>query len=205
MIAGNAALVCTHMGDLLMKRQSVHIAFVLVLAGVALNLQTASAQVTPTTAQDPQAMMQAMQAAQADASKPGDEALNCDRLQEQLVAVTEDPTLQAHLQAAGMAAQQDQAAQAAKGQVAMQTVQTIIASMVPGAGMATISASAAEAPTQQAQTAERVQSRMAQAQQMMVIMPKLLRGQRLIELAAAKQCEWAAGLDSADTVARPDK
>jgi hypothetical protein len=188
-----------------MKRQSIHFAFVLMLGGVALNLQTVSAQVTPTTAPDPQAMMQAMQAAQADASKPGDEALNCDRLQEQLVAVTEDPTLQAHLQSAGMAAQQDQAAQAEKGQVAMQTVQTIIASMVPGAGMATISAAAAAAPTQQAQTAERVQSRMAQAQQMMVIMPKLLRGQRLIELASAKKCEWAAGLDSGGAVARPDK
>jgi hypothetical protein len=40
-----------------MKCQSVHIAFVLVLAGVALNLQTAPAQVTPTAAPDAQAMM----------------------------------------------------------------------------------------------------------------------------------------------------
>ena len=30
--------------------------------------------------------------------------------------------------------------------------------------------------------------------QMMAFMPKLMRGQRLIELATARKCEWATGV-----------
>jgi hypothetical protein len=50
------------------------------------------------------------------------------------------------------------------------------------------------AQMQVAQGAARMQSRMAQGQQMMAFMPKLLRGQRLIELATARKCEWAMGV-----------
>jgi len=39
-----------------------------------------------------------------------------------------------------------------------------------------------------------MQSKMADAQQMMVFMPKLMRGQRLIELAMVRKCEWVTGL-----------
>jgi len=39
-----------------------------------------------------------------------------------------------------------------------------------------------------------VQSRMDQGQQMMAFMPMLMRGQRLVELAAVRKCEWLAGL-----------
>jgi hypothetical protein len=153
---------------------------------------------------DPQAMMKAMETAQADASKPGDEKLSCDRLEEQMVAAAQDPAVQEHVEAAGLSAQKDQAAmQAAKGQIAMQTIQTVLAATVPGAAMATTMASAAQAQTQQAQTTARVQSRMGQAQQMMAILPQLLRGQRLIELAMAKKCEWAGGIDSADGAKKP--
>jgi hypothetical protein len=190
-------------GDPLMKNMSVFIALALLAAG-AFHAQTASAQATPTPSMDPQAMMKAMEAAQAEASKPGDEKLSCDRLEEQMVAVGQDPALQEHVQAAGLSAQKDQAAmQGAKGQIAMQTIQTVLAATVPGAAMGSTMASAAQAPAQQAQTAARLQSRMVQAQQMMAIMPKLLRGQRLIELAMVKKCEWAGGMDSADAAKIP--
>lgn len=45
-----------------------------------------------------------------------------------------------------------------------------------------------------AQGAARLQSRMAEGQQMMAFMPKLMRGQRLIELATARKCEWTTGV-----------
>ena len=32
------------------------------------------------------------------------------------------------------------------------------------------------------------------AMQMMAFMPKLMRGQRLIELATARKCEWSTGV-----------
>ena len=66
--------------------------------------------------------------------------------------------------------------------------------MVPGAAMGHMMASAAENQAKVAQGAARVQSRMAEGQQMMAFMPKLMRGQRLIELATARKCEWATGV-----------
>jgi hypothetical protein len=66
--------------------------------------------------------------------------------------------------------------------------------MVPGAAMGHMMASAAENQAKAAQGAARMQSKMADAQQMMVFMPKLMRGQRLIELAMVRKCEWVTGL-----------
>ena len=84
--------------------------------------------------------------------------------------------------------------QVSKSEIAAKSAATVIASMVPGAAMGHMMASAAENQAKGAQGAARMQSRMAEAQQMMAFMPKLMRGQRLIELATARKCEWAAGL-----------
>jgi hypothetical protein len=184
-----------------MKRQMIAFAGAL-CASAAFPMQTISAQALPGANQDYQAMMEALQTAQAAASQPGDEELTCDQLQEQIVVVANDPAFQAFVQTAGAKAQKDLATmEAAKAQIATQAVQTIIASMVPGGAMAQVAASAAQAPVQQAQAAERVQSVMMQGQQMMAFMPKLMRGQRLIELGGAKNCEWAQGAMSDSSLA----
>jgi hypothetical protein len=65
---------------------------------------------------------------------------------------------------------------------------------VLGAAMGHMTASAAENQVKVAQGAARMQSRMAQGMQMMAFMPKLMRGQRLIELGTARKCEWATGV-----------
>ena len=169
-----------------------------IVLGVALLTvcSLSSGQVPPPigATQDYEAMAKAMEKAQADAIQPGDERLTCDQLQQQLVAVGQDPAFQAYVQAAGVAAQKDLAMQVPKGEIAAQTAATIAASMVPGAAMGQMTASAAQNQAKAAQTTARVQSRMMDAQQMMVFMPKLMRGQRLIELAAIRKCEWIAGL-----------
>jgi hypothetical protein len=158
--------------------------------------QTAMPRPPAGAMQDPQAMLAAYEAAQAEASRPGDEKLTCEKLQEQLVAIVQDPALTAHVQAAGVTAEKDLAkTEAAKGRVAAQTAATIIASAVPGASMGVMAAQAADAQAKQPQYAERMQSKMIQAQQMMTLMPKLMRGQRLLELAAGRRCEWAADLN----------
>jgi hypothetical protein len=145
--------------------------------------------------QDYQAMAKAMEKAQAEASQPGDERLSCDQLQQQLVAVAQDPAFQAYVQAAGVEAQKQMAQmQVPQSEIAAKSAATAIASMVPGAAMGHMTANAAENQLKAAQSAANVQARMAQGQQMMAFMPKLMRGQRILELATQKRCVWAAGV-----------
>jgi hypothetical protein len=138
--------------------------------------------------------MQAMERAQAEANQPGDQQLTCTQLQEQLVAIVQDPAFLAHMKTAGAAAEKDLAQmKAAESEIAAKSAATFIASTVPGAAMGHMTASAAENQAKVAQGAARMQARIADAQQMMAFMPKMMRGQRLVELAAARKCEWAAG------------
>jgi hypothetical protein len=167
-----------------------------IVLGVALATACAfsHAQV-PSGAQDYEAMAKAMEKAQAEASKPGDEKMTCDQLQQQLVAIAQDPAYLAYVQAAGIQAQKDMAQmQVPQSEIAAKTAATMAASMVPGAAMGQMTASQAENQAKAAQSAARVQSRMDQGQQMMAFMPMLMRGQRLVELAAVRQCEWVTGL-----------
>ena len=167
-----------------------------IVLGVALATACAlsSAQVPP-GAQDYEAMAKAMEKAQAEASKPGDEKLTCDQLQQQLVAISQDPAFLAYVQAAGIQAQKEMAQlQVPQSEIAAKTAATMAASMVPGAAMGQMMASQAENQVKAAQSAARVQSRMDQGQQMMAFMPVLMRGQRLVELATVRKCEWATGL-----------
>ena len=167
-----------------------------IVLGVALATACAfsHAQV-PSGAQDYEAMAKAMEKAQAEASKPGDEKLTCDQLQQQLVAIAQDPAYLAYVQAAGIQAQKDMAQmQVPQSEIAAKTAATMAASMVPGAAMGQVMASAAENQAKMAQSTARVQSRTDQGQQMMAFMPMLMRGQRLVELAAVRQCEWVTGL-----------
>ena len=153
-------------------------------------------EVTPGVPQDYQSMMKAMERAQAEANQPGDQQLTCTQLEEQLVAIAQDPAFRAHVTAAGISAEKDMAQmQAAQSEIAAKTAATIIASTVPGAAMGHMTASAAENQAKIAQGAARMQSRMAEGMQMMAFMPKLMRGQRLVELGTAQQCEWAADVN----------
>jgi hypothetical protein len=144
--------------------------------------------------QDYQALMQAMEKAQVEASKPGDDKLTCEQLEEQLVAVAQDPELQAHVESAGASAQKDQEAikKGMGGQRAIQSLRTAFMAMMPGGAAVGMASAQAQAQAQGAQAADRVASRMDQAKQMMALLPKLMRGQRVVELAAAKECEWAS-------------
>lgn len=174
-----------------MKPQSILPVMALLCVGAVSYAQVP----TPADMQQYEAMAKAMEKAQADASKPGDPNLTCVQLQEQLVAVAQDPALLAHMQAAGVAAEKDMAQmQVPKGEIAAKTAATMVASMVPGAAMGQMMASQAENQVKMAQGAARVQQRMLEGQQMMAFMPKLMRGQRLIELAMVRKCEWATGL-----------
>ena len=174
-----------------MKPQSI----VLLMALLTACAPSYGQGVTPGVPQDYQAMMKAVERAQAEANQPGDEQLTCDQLQEQLVVIAQDPAYLAHVKAVGIAAEKDMAQmQVPQSEIAAKTAATIVASTVPGAAMGHMTASAAENQAKVAQGAARMQSRMADGMQMMAFMPKLMRGQRLIELATARKCEWATGV-----------
>jgi hypothetical protein len=163
-----------------MKMRSISLALMLVAASAS--------------GQDYQAMMQSMEEAKASASKPGDDKLTCEQLEEQLVAVTQDPEFLAHVDAAGADAQKKQAAMdAAKGQIAMQTLRAALMVFVPGGAYPGMASAQSQAKASGMKGMAQMKDRMAQAQQMAALMPKLMRGQRVVELASAKSCEWAAG------------
>lgn len=143
-------------------------------------------------AQDYQAMARAMEKAQADASKPGDEKLTCEQLEDQLVTVTQDPALQAHVEAAGAEAlKKQEAMKVAQGKIAAEKFRTVMMAVMPGAAMPGMATAQAQAQAQGASAMNQGAARMKQMEKMMPLLPTMMRGQRVIELAVAKRCEWA--------------
>ena len=151
----------------------------------------ARAQTPASTYGDMQAKLEAAQAA---ANRPGDAALGCDALEKELVASVKHPAVESYIAKSGEAAKQQQAAMnAAKGRAATQTALTLFGSLVPGGAGPGLAGTAALAQSQQVDAAQNIQQRMQQAQEMIGIMPQMMRGQRVIELAQGKNCDWLAG------------
>lgn len=135
----------------------------------------------------------AMEAAEAQAKRPGDEKLSCETLESELVAVANQPAVQSYVAKSGAAAQEQMKAINKASNTASQRALTIFSSVVPGGAWAGLAAGMAQGTAQQAQTAANVQQRMAQAKETIGIMPHIMRGQRLIELAQARKCAWIEG------------
>jgi hypothetical protein len=130
-------------------------------------------------------------AAEAAAVRPGDENLDCDGLATELVAVAKDSAVQAYVAKAGAAAQQKyDALNAAAAGMATRSALSLFGSIVPGGGWAGHSAAVAQAEAQKLQAARNIQASLRQAQEMMSIMPQMMRGNRVIQLAQARDCAW---------------
>jgi hypothetical protein len=130
-------------------------------------------------------------AAQAGAIRPGDEALSCEALEHELVAAVKQPEVQSFVAKAGAAGQERMAAMNEAGaRAAAPSALTLFSSIVPFGGWAGLGVAAAQAQAQQAQAARNIQQQMQQAQDMMGIMPTLMRGQRVMELAQTRNCAW---------------
>jgi hypothetical protein len=188
-----------------MKHRMMHFALALFL-GVAFCPYGASGQVPASNAQQYEAMSKAMREAEQAASQPGDKKLSCEQLQEQFLAASTDPALQAQVSEAAAQAEKDTTvSQAAQGEIASQTATTVAGAVVPGASMAAMLATAANAEAAKARGAQHMQSRMAQAGNMLTLLPSLMRGQRLMELATEKKCAWSASFQSGDSTAEPSR
>jgi hypothetical protein len=147
----------------------------------------------------------AQAAAEANAVRPGDEDLSCEALQAEIVAIAQSPEMQAFAQSAGAQAQADlavineaQAAQQAAAEsrpgVFRQMVRGAATGVVPGLGQATAQAQQAEAIAQNArmqeQTRQNQQAMLALGGQAAAMAAPAMRGQRVFELAQARDCAW---------------
>ena len=154
-----------------------------------------------------QKMQAAMAQAQSKAIKKGDEKLSCDALLTELMSVTQDPAMQAAATKLGAWSKEKQdalnaKAAAAKGEMAvgmtMGLMSSLVTAFIPGlsamTGGAGMARQQAQATQQQAEAARNVQSIAEMVDVMMPILPNLMRGERVIELAQTRNCEWVQGM-----------
>ncbi|HWA00662.1 MAG TPA: hypothetical protein VG841_10155 [Caulobacterales bacterium] len=148
---------------------------------------------------DPDAMMARFEATQAaaaaQAQHPGDDQLTCDQIQTEMTSTMSDPAVQTQIQQMGAWAQeQQQRADAGRAQAGAQIVGNmalgLASSFVPWLGYSQMAAQRA----QMSQMQNRADDAQARADQLMSgmegVMPQLMRGQRLYELAQGQQCAF---------------
>jgi len=148
----------------------------------------------------------AQAAAEANASRPGDESLSCEALQGEMATISQSPEMHAFTQTAGAQAQANmaqisaaQAAQQAAAQarpgMARQIAQGVVSGVVPGVGQASAQAQQAAAIAQNAQlqqqALENQQAILGLGGQISTLIGPAMRGQRVFELAQARDCAWA--------------
>lgn len=148
---------------------------------------------------DPDAMIarleQSQAAAAAAAQRTGDDALTCEALQAEVTTLMTSPEMAAfNAQNAAFAARyQDQMA-GARGQMAagmaMGMGMGLASAFIPGLGMAQSLAMRAQAAGMQRQATENQNAMIEQAGNTEAAMPTLMRAQRVVELAQAKQCAF---------------
>jgi hypothetical protein len=140
-------------------------------------------------------MMAAQSAAQAAAVRPGDEALTCDQLQAEMTATMNDPKVQAVMadNGASAQAQMDKVRAAQSGAVAGAvgvSALGVASSFVPGLSWFSQGAAMAQQATMAAQARETQRQISQMSGSTMSIMPQMMRGQRIYELASAKSCAF---------------
>lgn len=138
---------------------------------------------------------QSMADAQAQAQRPGDEALTCEQLEAEFTAIMQDPDVQSAIAGQGaygeeQIARMNAARGRARAQMGVGLFMGIAAGFVPGLGYAQMAQQQAMAAQQQ-RDAQANMAQMAQmAERMTPIMPQMMRGQRLYELGQAQQCAF---------------
>jgi hypothetical protein len=188
--------------------------------GLALIVGTAVAQRRAEQVPSPDALQQQMlaaqAAAQASASRPGDEELSCEALQAEMVTIAQtmqqDPALQTmaaqaqadlgKIQEAQQSAEaQAQSARPGFGQMARGFASGVVPGLDRANAAAQQAAAIAQAEEAQAQANENAQRMAAMSQSAAALAGPAMRGQRVVELAQARNCAW---LQEAGAAGPPD-
>ncbi|GAN00534.1 hypothetical protein U91I_04200 [alpha proteobacterium U9-1i] len=142
-----------------------------------------------------QSLETSMAAAQAAAARPGDEHMTCDAIQSEMIMTMNDPAMQAQIASLGQWAQsrqnQAQDARSAMSGMAMSSIiGGLASSFIPGAGYAQSLAMQAQISGMQAQADANNRESAAMMGGVENMMPQMMRGQRLYELAEAQECAF---------------
>lgn len=138
---------------------------------------------------------QAMTAAQAQAAHPGDEGLTCDQLQEEITTTMSDPAVQSAVAANGADAQaqmdrMNEARGQMRAQMATSMFMGLASAFIPGMGYAQMATQQMQAAQYQRQQQQNMAQMATMMERMTPIMPQMMRGQRVYELAQAQQCAF---------------
>jgi hypothetical protein len=155
------------------------------------------------TDQQLQKMQAAMADAQMKANRPGDNRMSCDQMREELESQMRQPAVRAVAVENGAIAQEkvdelDKAKKEASAQIATQMASNlfmgIASTFLPGMGMITgrgqQAAQKAQATRDQAKAEQNMQDMNKMADNLITILPQMMRGNRMMELAQAKNCDW---------------
>ncbi|MGD9979894.1 MAG: hypothetical protein AB7H66_09320 [Hyphomonadaceae bacterium] len=144
---------------------------------------------------DMAAFEQSMAAAQAQASRPGDDQLSCEQLEGEMVSSMQDPAVQSAVAANGAHAQaqmdrMNEVQGQMRAQIATNIFMGIASSFIPGLGYAQMAQQQLQAAQYQQQAQQSMAERMQMIERVSAIMPQIMRGQRLYELGQAQQCAF---------------
>jgi hypothetical protein len=140
-------------------------------------------------------MMAAQAAAEAAAARPGDEALSCEALQTEMQTTMNDPKVQASIASMGASAQtqMDKMKSAQAGALAGAATTSalgIAGSFIPGLSWLSQGAMMAQQASIAGQMNEANKTRAQMMGDITSVMPQLYRGQRVYDLATAKNCAF---------------
>ncbi len=162
---------------------------------MGMGVNAAMANSVATTQMQGNNLMAAQAQAQAQANHPGDEQMSCEAIQLEMGAMFNDPKFVATVASMGAEAQNQQ--NRAKGAMAAQSglmagsmAAGIAGSFLPGGGWLAQGAAQAQMAAAMKQIPEADRSRGVMFNDMASIMPQMMRGQRLNDLAAAKKCAF---------------
>jgi hypothetical protein len=138
---------------------------------------------------------QSMADAQAQAQRPGDEDLACEQLESEMTTLMRDPAMQAFLAEQGayseeQLARMNAARGRARAQMGVGLFLGIASGFVPGLGYAQMAQQQMQAAQAQRDAEANMAQMTAMADRMTPIMPQMMRGQRVHDLAQAKQCAF---------------
>lgn len=165
--------------------------------GGAVNAQMASSVATSQAQYS--TMMQQQAAAQAAAGRPGDQNLSCAQIETEMGVIFNDPAFQASMASMGAEAEAQQAkanaaSAAGVGLGAGSVAAGIAGSFIPGVGgLAAQAAMNAQMAAAMSQIPAADASRGRMLGDFGSMMPAMMRGQRLTELAQAKSCPFMQG------------
>lgn len=165
-------------------------------SALALSLALAAHPAAAQNYEDMSARLEAsMATAQAQAARPGDEDLDCDQLQAEFTSMMQDPAVQGVIAQQGAHAEEqmrryNEARGRAQAQMGVGLFMGLAGSFVPGLGYAAMAQQRMQAAQQQRDAQRNMAEMMEMSERMSSIMPQLMRGQRVHELAQARQCEF---------------